>query len=105
VNQLLFLLLLIVAFVVLVLLPTRARNRQVRQMQTMQSNLTIGSEVMTSSGMYGRVVALWADEVDLEVAPGVVTTWARMAVREIRSPARALPAGEEEAGLPDEEAD
>jgi preprotein translocase subunit YajC len=100
-----FFLLLIVAFIVLVLLPTRARNRQVRQMQAMQANLTVGSEVMTSSGMYGRVVALWADEVDLEVAPGVVTTWARMAIREVRSPARALPAGDEEAGLPDEEAD
>ena len=101
----LFPLLLIAAFVVLVLLPTRARNRQVRHMQTMQANLTVGTEVMTSSGMYGRVVALWDEEVDLEVAPGVVTTWARLAIREVRAPARAFPAGDEEAGLPDEEAD
>jgi preprotein translocase subunit YajC len=105
VNSLLFFLVVIAAFVVLVLLPTRARNRQVRQMQTLQANLTIGTEVMTSSGLYGRVVALWEDEVDLEVAPGVVTTWTRLAIREVRSPSRAVPAGDEEASLPDEEAD
>jgi preprotein translocase subunit YajC len=105
VDALLFPLLLIAVFVVLVVLPTRARNRQVRQMQSMQAQLTLGTEVMTSSGMYGRVVALWEDEVDLEVAPGVVTTWARMAIREVRSPARTLPTRDEEAGLPDEEAD
>jgi len=77
------------AFVVLVYLPTRARNRQVQQVQAMQSALELGAEVMTTSGLYGRVVALWADEVDLEVAPGVVTTWTRLAVREVKSPTRA----------------
>lgn len=81
------------AFVVLVFLPSRARNRQVQQVQSMQSSLELGTEVMTSSGLYGRVVALWEDEVDLEVAPGVVTTWTRLAVREVKSPTR-TPLGE-----------
>jgi len=77
------------AFIVLVYLPTRSRNRQMQQVQTMQAALEVGAEVMTSSGLYGRVVALWEDEVDLEVAPGVVTTWTRLAVREVKSPTRA----------------
>jgi preprotein translocase subunit YajC len=81
------------AFVILVFLPSRARNRQMQQIQTIQSSMEVGAEVMTSSGLYGRVVGLWEDEVDLEVAPGVVTTWTRLAVREVKSPARA-PVGE-----------
>jgi preprotein translocase subunit YajC len=89
VNNLVFLVMIALAFVVLVYLPTRARNRQMRQVQTLQSGLHVGDEVMTSSGMYGRIVALWQDEIDLEVAPGVVTTWTRLAVREAKSPGRA----------------
>jgi preprotein translocase subunit YajC len=81
------------AFVILVFLPSRARNRQMQQIQTIQSSLEMGAEVMTSSGLYGRVVGLWEDEIDLEVAPGVVTTWTRLAVREVKSPAR-TPIGE-----------
>jgi preprotein translocase subunit YajC len=88
VNYVVLPLMIALAFIVLVFLPTRARNRQMQQVQTIQSSLEVGAEVMTSSGLYGRVVALWEDEVDLEVAPGVVTTWTRLAVREVKSPAR-----------------
>jgi preprotein translocase subunit YajC len=37
---------------------------------------------MTTSGMYGTIVALADNTVDLEIAPRVVTTWSRAAVRE-----------------------
>jgi preprotein translocase subunit YajC len=77
------------AFVVLVVLPNRARNRQVQQLQRMQAGLDIGTEVMTSSGLYGRVVRVGADDIDLEIAPGVLTTWALLAIREVKSPTRA----------------
>lgn len=87
-NYVVLPLMIALAFVVLVFLPTRARNRQMQQVQSIQSSLEVGAEVMTSSGLYGRVVALWEDEVDLELAPGVVTTWTRLAVREVKSPTR-----------------
>ena len=91
-GALLPLLLLALAFVVLFVLPMRARNRAVQQTRQMQASLTVGAEVMTTSGVYGRVVSLADDTVELEVAPGVVVRWARGAIAEIRSaPAEADP--------------
>jgi preprotein translocase subunit YajC len=87
VNPVIYFALIAVTFIVLIYLPTRSRNRQMQQVQAIQASLDVGAEVMTSSGLYGRVVALREDEVDLEVAPGVVTTWTRLAVREVKSPA------------------
>jgi preprotein translocase subunit YajC len=73
------------AFVVLVVLPMRNRNRQLAATRRMQAGLAVGAEVMTTSGMYGRVVSLDDDDVvELEIAPGVVVRWARAAIAEIR---------------------
>jgi preprotein translocase subunit YajC len=88
VDVLLPVILIAVAFLLLVVLPGRARNRQVQSVQRMQAALEIGTEVMTSSGLYGQVVRLGAEDVDLEIAPGVVTTWALLAIREVKSPSR-----------------
>jgi preprotein translocase subunit YajC len=51
--------------------------------QRLQSSLTNGDRVMTTSGLYATVVGS-TDEttVDLEIAPGVRTTWLRAAIRE-----------------------
>lgn len=68
------------AFVLLIVLPARARNRMQQQTRNMQESLTIGTEVMMTSGLYGRVAALQEDTVDIEVAPGVVMRFARAAV-------------------------
>jgi preprotein translocase subunit YajC len=38
---------------------------------------------MTTSGLYGTVADTSGDNtIDIEIAPGVVTTWLRLAVRE-----------------------
>jgi preprotein translocase subunit YajC len=87
------LLLLALAFVVLIVLPMRTRNRQLQQARQMQAGLTVGTEVMTTSGMFGRVAALADDSVDLEIAPGVVVRWARAAIGEVRSPQPGSPGG------------
>lgn len=86
-GALLPLLLLAVAFVVLIVLPMRARNRALQQTRHLQAGLTVGSEVMTTSGLHGRIEALADDTVDLEVSPGVTVRWARAAIAEIRGPA------------------
>src|SRR5260370_1399419 len=41
-----------------------------------------GDRVHTSSGLEATVVAITDDTVDLEIAPGVVTTWMKLAVRD-----------------------
>lgn len=63
-------------------LSFRKQRRQYTQMQQLQSSLGVGDRVMTTSGMHGTIVAITDDTVDLEIAPGMVTTWVRQAVRE-----------------------
>ena len=72
----------------LFVLPARQRKRMQAQTQAMQESLTIGTPVMTTSGLHGTVAGLGEKTVDLEIAPGVVVTFARPAILEIRKPAR-----------------
>jgi len=46
----------------------------------MQSALTVGDEVMLTSGVFGTLVELAEDRVGVEIAPGVVIHVARGAV-------------------------
>jgi preprotein translocase subunit YajC len=80
---------LIVLAVLLFVLPARARKRVQAQAQTMQNSLTFGTAVMTTSGLHGTVAGLGEATVDLEIAPGVVVTFARQAILEVRPAAAA----------------
>jgi preprotein translocase subunit YajC len=70
----------------LFVMPARQRKRIQAQNQAMQESLTIGTPVMTTSGLHGTVAVLDEKTVDLEIAPGVVVTFARPAILEIRRP-------------------
>jgi preprotein translocase subunit YajC len=72
--------------VMLFVLPARQRKRMQAQAQEMQSSLTVGTPVMTTSGLHGTVAALGERTVDLEIAPGVIATFTRPAILEIRKP-------------------
>jgi preprotein translocase subunit YajC len=69
--------------IILIVSRQRAMKRQIAQVQ---SQLTVGVEVMTHSGLFGTIRALRDDSVEIEVAPGVVTTWARAAVNRVVTP-------------------
>ncbi len=61
------------------------QRRQRRAMQAtidLQESLRPGDRVHTTSGLQGTIVAITEDTVDLEIAPGVVTTWMKLAVRD-----------------------
>jgi preprotein translocase subunit YajC len=62
---------------------SRRQRRAVAQQQELQNSLSVGDRVMTTSGLYGTIIDT-SDEttIDLEIAPGVETTWLRAAVRE-----------------------
>ncbi|MDT5017538.1 MAG: preprotein translocase subunit YajC, partial [Mycobacterium sp.] len=45
-------------------------------------SLVIGDRVHTTSGLLGTITGITDDNVDLEIAPGVVTTWMKLAVRD-----------------------
>lgn len=62
-----------------------ASRRQRRAMQAtidLQESLRPGDRVHTTSGMQATVVTIADDTIDLEIAPGVVTTWIKLAVRD-----------------------
>jgi len=62
-----------------------ASRRQRRAMQAtidLQESLQPGDRVHTTSGMEATIVAIDDDSVDLEIAPGVVTRWMKLAVRD-----------------------
>ncbi|MFZ1174674.1 MAG: preprotein translocase subunit YajC [Mycobacterium sp.] len=62
-----------------------ASRRQRRAMQAtidLQESLRPGDQVHTTSGLEATIVAIAEDTVDLEIAPGVVTTWIKLAVRD-----------------------
>jgi preprotein translocase subunit YajC len=74
-----------IAVVFLLVLPMRQRNRAMQQARLLQDSLAVGTEVMTTSGLYGTVVALGDDTIELEISPGVTVRWAKAAVAEVKS--------------------
>ena len=72
-----------------------ASRRQRRAMQAtidLHESLQPGDRVHTTSGLQATVVEITEDTVDLEIAPGVVTRWMKMAIRD-----RILPEDAEDA--------
>jgi|SRR4051812_39266650 len=62
---------------------SRRQRRAMQQQQTLQSSLNVGDRIMTTSGLQGTIIDVSADTtIDIEIAPGVETTWLRAAVRE-----------------------
>ena len=62
-----------------------ASRRQKRAMQAtidLHESLRVGDRVHTTSGLQGTIKHITDDTVDLEIAPGVVTTWMKLAVRD-----------------------
>ena len=77
-----WLLLMAVAFYLLLWRPQQRRMSMVR---SLQSQLEQGDDVLTTSGIYGRIVRLGADDADLEIAPGTVIRVARGAIGQVVS--------------------
>lgn len=86
-EQFILPLILLLTFLLLIVLPARQRKKLADQQRAMQESLTPGTPVMTTAGLHGTVSGLGAGTVDLEIAPGVVVTFARQAILEVRKPA------------------
>lgn len=62
-----------------------ASRRQKKAMQAtinLHDSLVVGDEIMTTSGLFGTITAVSDSKVDVEVAPGVVMTMLKLAVKE-----------------------
>ena len=63
-----------------------ASRRQKKAMQAtinLHNSLKIGNRVHTTSGLEATIAGVTDDTVDLEIAPGVVTTWMKLAIRDV----------------------
>ncbi|MGP3933961.1 preprotein translocase subunit YajC [Nonomuraea sp. KM88] len=92
-GSILPLILLVVVFYFLLIRPQRKRQQEAIRMQ---NSLTPGARVMTTTGLFGTVVAVDNEDVVLEVAPGVETRWVKAAIGRVVTPGDA-PAGDEAA--------
>ena len=90
-GTLLPILLIGVVFYLLILRPSR--NRQKKQAE-MMSALAPGTAVMTTAGIYGTLVSIDDDDAYIEIAPGVVIHVVKAAIGKVVEPPapEALPA-------------
>jgi preprotein translocase subunit YajC len=62
-----------------------ASRRQKKAMQAtidLHNSLQVGDRIHTTSGLEGTIAGITDDDIQLEIAPGVVTTWMKLAVRD-----------------------
>jgi preprotein translocase subunit YajC len=62
-----------------------ASRRQKKAMQAtidLHNSLQPGDRVHTTSGLQGTITDIGDDNVELEIAPGIVTTWMKLAIRD-----------------------
>jgi preprotein translocase subunit YajC len=65
---------------------SRRQKKAMKATIDLHESLQIGEEVHTTSGLRARISGLSDDYVDLEIAPGVITTWMKLAIRDRVAP-------------------
>lgn len=78
-SQTASLILLILPLVLIGFMLWSARRRQ-KTMADFSASLQVGEEVVTTSGIFGRITEVEDDRVRLEAAPGIVLTLDRRAI-------------------------
>ena len=78
-GSLLFLAFMVAIFYFMLIRPNRRRRQD---MERLQSALSVGDEVMTSSGLYGTVAEVDERTIILETSEGVYSRYARGAIVE-----------------------
>jgi preprotein translocase subunit YajC len=81
-DQLLVFLPLLVILAAFMFFASRRQKRAMQATIDLHESLRIGDRVHTTSGLQATVTAITDDTVDLEIAPGVVTTWMKLAIRD-----------------------
>jgi preprotein translocase subunit YajC len=78
--------LVLLALLIMVGLLLWRGSRQRRELATLQAGLTVGSRVLTTSGLHATLVGVDGETVTLETSPGHRSTWDRRAVLRVISP-------------------
>ena len=73
---------LLIGFGALFFFNSRSRKRAMQATIDLHESLRIGDRVHTTSGLQATITRITDDDVDLEIAAGVVTTWMKLAIRD-----------------------
>jgi preprotein translocase subunit YajC len=76
------------------LLLWRPQQKRIAAVRQLQSQIQEGDEVLTTSGIYGRITNLRESDADLEIAPGTVIHIARGAIGQRIGPRNSPRAGD-----------
>jgi preprotein translocase subunit YajC len=60
----------------------RRQRKAIQATIDLHDSLRVGDRVHTTSGLEGTLAGIADDTVDIEIAPGVVTRWMKLAVRD-----------------------
>jgi preprotein translocase subunit YajC len=82
VNQLVVFLPLLIVLGAFMFFASRRQRRALQATIDLHESLQIGDRVHTTSGLQATVTGITDDSVDLEISPGVVTTWMKLAIRD-----------------------
>ena len=73
--------LLIIAALVLSFMSARNMKKSRERMADLQKNIKMGASVMFSGGIYGKIVGIKDDVIDVEVSKGVVLQISRYSIQ------------------------
>jgi len=76
----------ILIFVLFYFLILRPQQKQSRELKEMKSNLKRGDNILTSGGIYGKVVNVNEDVLSVEIAKGINIKMTRSGVSTIVNP-------------------
>jgi preprotein translocase subunit YajC len=62
------------------LLVIRPQRRRTSQITAMLSNLSVGDEIVTAGGLYGRITRMDGEVLTVEIAPDITVRVARGAI-------------------------
>lgn len=73
---------LFLVFGVFIFMSSRRQKKAMQATIDLHESLTIGDRIHTTSGLEGTIAGVGEDTIELEIAPGVITTWMKLAVRD-----------------------
>ena len=57
-----------------------SQRRRSRELANLQDTLQVGNQVLTTSGMFAKIIAIEGDQATLEIAPGVRARFDKRAI-------------------------
>ena len=96
-NNILFLILILLALMIPSLIMQRKRRRYLDTIHRLQENLMIGDVIITTAGLRATIRGITDTTVELETSPGVISTWEKhVVIKNLTQEKKAQPAAEPE---------